>query len=386
MHIGIDGLPLSKPRTGVGHYTFELARSLALMSPVEEIELISPEPFLGLGSPEAPLPKNLKSVQVQVGPISRHWWTLGLPRYLRRNPANIFHGTNYDVPLQRNCPTVLTIHDLSSYLYAETQLSRAARRARYRLPIMARRATMIVTPSIAVREEVCNLLKVDPNKVVAVHHAPRPRFQPLKLEQTTETRKRLGVEDNFLLFVGTIEPRKNLVRLAQAFERVLETTAERPQLVIAGGEGWLTEDFFKHAGESRFSDRLRWTGYLTDEDLCALYSSCRLFIYPSLYEGFGFPPLEAMACGAPVITSRIASIMEVVGNSAHLVSPTNVDELAQSMIALLKNPNEIMRLSAAGLKRASEFSWKRTARLTYDVYLEAIKKHNVLRRGRSQTQ
>jgi glycosyltransferase involved in cell wall biosynthesis len=248
---------------------------------------------------------------------------------------------------------------------------------------MARRATMIVTPSSAVRQEVCELLKVSPDKVVAVHHAPRAEFKPLAREQTIETRNRLGIDDSFLLFVGTIEPRKNLVRLVQAYEQVLETTDARPQLVIAGGEGWLTDDLFKRVGQSRFADRVKWTGYLADEDLRALYSSCRLFIYPSLYEGFGFPPLEAMACGAPVITSRIPVITEVVGDAAHLVSPENINDLAQSIISLLESPEELGRLSAAGRKRAGEFSWDRTARQTHGVYLEAIQKHSVKRRRSS---
>jgi glycosyltransferase involved in cell wall biosynthesis len=234
---------------------------------------------------------------------------------------------------------------------------------------------MIVTPSDAVRHEVCGHLRINPDKVVVVPEAPRSCFRPLMPEQTVETRKRLQIEDDFLLFVGTIEPRKNLNRLVQAFERVLTTTNLSPQLVIAGTPGWLTDELFSYVAQSEAANRIRWTGYLTNEDLCALYSSCRLFIYPSLYEGFGLPPLEAMACGAPVITSRIPSIMEVVGDSARLVNPTSADELAQSIISLCNDSNEVKNLSAAGLRRAGDFSWERTARLTYNVYQTALARY-----------
>ncbi|HEY5028788.1 MAG TPA: glycosyltransferase family 1 protein [Candidatus Angelobacter sp.] len=180
------------------------------------------------------------------------------------------------------------------------------------------------------------------------------------------------MEDGFLLFVGTIEPRKNLLTLIRAFEEVLNTTSLRPQLVIAGMEGWLSEDLFAYVKGRDLGDRLRWTGYVSDEDLCALYSSCRVFIYPSIYEGFGLPPLEAMACGAPVITSRIPAIMETVGTAACLITPTDVDALSQRIIDLLKDTGERKKLSEAGQARAAEFSWERTARLTHDVYTEAL--------------
>ncbi|MDQ2921612.1 MAG: glycosyltransferase family 4 protein [Acidobacteriota bacterium] len=374
MRIGLDGIPLTKPKTGVGHYTFELARALALAAPSDDFQLVSPLPYtLPLSSlREQGAPANLQAIHAEVSGVSKHWWTVGLPSYLRQNPLALFHGSNYDVPLLGGCPTVLTIHDLASYLYPETLQTRSVRRARYRLPIMARRATMIVTPTRAVRLEVCERLNVKPEKVIAVHHAPRPCFRPLPANQTIETTTRLGIDDDFLLFVGTIEPRKNLLTLIRAFENVLKNTSLRPQLVIAGQEGWLTNELFDYVKTRDFGDRLRWTGYVSDEDLCALYSSCRAFIYPSIYEGFGLPPLEAMACGAPVISSRIPSITEVLGAAAHLVSPADVDALSQSIIELWENSDQRQRLSKAGQALAAEFSWERTARLTREVYRAAL--------------
>lgn len=373
MRIGLDGIPLTKLKTGVGHYTFELARALALATPSDDFQLVSPLPYALPGSVcGEDSPPNLHSVHAEVSAAGKHWWTIGLPSYIRRNPLDLFHGTNYDVPLLGGCPTVLTIHDLATHLHPETFQPRSVRRARYRLPIMARRATMIVTDTSAVRLEVCKRLNVKPEKVVAVHLAPRAGFRPLPRNQTLETTRRLGIDDDFLLFVGTIEPRKNLLTLIRAFEDVLNQTDLRPQLVIAGQEGWLTDELFDYVKGRDFGDRLRWTGYVSDEDLPALYSSCRAFVYPSIYEGFGLPPLEAMACGAPVISSRIPSITEVLGAAAHLVSPADTQALSQSIIELWGNSDERRRLSEAGLARAVEFSWERTARLTREVYQAAL--------------
>jgi glycosyltransferase involved in cell wall biosynthesis len=351
-----------------------LARALALAAPQDEFQLISPSssPAYIKNFNEPGVPSNLQVIQAEVNSISRHWWTIGLPSHIRRNPLALFHGTNYDVPLLGSCPTVLTIHDLVSYRHPETLLPRSVRRARYRLPIMARRATMIVTPTSVVRLEVCDRLRIKPEKVVVVHEAPRGCFQPLAPNQALETTKRLGIDDDFLLFVGTIEPRKNLITLIRSLEKVLKNTSLRPQLVIAGEEGWLTDELFGYVKVRDFGDRLRWTGYVSDEDLCALYSSCRTFIYPSIYEGFGLPPLEAMACGAPVISSSIPSIREVLGAAAVLVAPTDTDALTKSIIELWENSAERQRLSGAGQARAAEFSWERTARQTRDVYAMAL--------------
>ncbi len=367
MRIGLDGIPLTDLKTGIGAYTFELACALALGSPTDDFELISPFPYSTLIASDSK-PLNLRLIHSKSNVFTRRWWAIGLPAYLRRTDLSLFHGTNFEVPLWRNCPTVVTIHDLSRLLLPKVHEAWAARRARFSVPFMARLATAIITPSQSIRREVCERLGIVPDKVVAIPHGPRRCFRPLPLNQTTEIRQRLGIGDDFLLAVGTIEPRKNLLTLVRAFEEILHTTSLRPQLVIAGREGWLTDELFAHIKKAELGDRLRLTGYLSDEDLCALYSSCRAFIYPSIYEGFGLPPLEAMACGAPVITSSIPSLVEITGGAARLVSPTDVQALGRTIVGLLTDENEREKLSAAGQKRAAEFSWDRTARLTRDVY------------------
>lgn len=368
MYVGLDSIPLAGPKTGIGHYTFELARGLASVAPEDEFELVSPfrvEPTHNGGTK---LPDNLQIVHTLAGGLKRRWWTIGLPLYVRRTAFDLFHGTNYSVPLWNGCPTVLTIHDLTLYLYPETFQQRILNRARRRLPIMARTATRIITPSEQVRREVCEHLEVKPEKVVAIPEAARRTFYRMDAPQTIETRRRLGVEDEFILFVGTIEPRKNLMTLVRAVELITKESELRPQLVIAGGHGWQADEFYSHIKESGIGDRIHFTGYIEDDELRALYSSCRVCVYPSLYEGFGLPPLEAMACGAPVVTSRIPCIMETVGTAARVVAPTDVHALAQAIAEMLRDENVRRHFSDAGLKRAAAFTWEQTARATLDVY------------------
>lgn len=361
-------MPLAQPRTGVGTYTFELARALAAEAPADEFELISPLPYDETGPTD--VPANLQLTYSRPNLLRRRWWTLGLPSYLKRNPAALFHGTNYEVPLRAQCPTVVTIHDLSLLLHSSTHEARAVRRARLLLPLMARRASRIITPSEQVRDEVCDYLKMPRDKVFATPLAPRSGFTPMKAEEAAAVRKRLAIQDEFLLSVGTIEPRKNLAALLNAFAEVLRTSALSPQLVIAGKIGWKVDEVLAQARQSSMQDRVRFVGFISDEELRALYSSCRAFIYPSIYEGFGLPPLEAMACGAPVIASRVPSIKESV---ARIVSATDSRKLAEVMVELLTDEQARRSLSERGIKHAHEFSWQRTAALTREVYAEALR-------------
>ena len=373
MRIGIDGIPLATPKTGIGHYTFELARSLASLVPDDECELIAPVPLeLDAEDNGIKMPRNLRTVYLPVNALRRRWWTIGLPLYVRQKKLTLFHGTNYNLPLWQRCPTVVTIHDLSLLLHSDTHQEHLVRRARMRLPTMTRVATRIITDSESVKREICTHLGIAPEKITAVPLAPRRSFRPVSEAHAAAVRRRLGVEDEFILFVGTVEPRKNLLTLVRAFDELLRTTDLRPQLVIAGGKGWLTEELFAHVEQSTITERILFTGYVSDEDLCALYSSCRVAVYPSLYEGFGLPPLEAMACGAPVITSRIPVIMETVGTAARLIEPSDVRELTAALVELLANTDARAHLSKAGLQRAGEFTWERTAERTLEVYREAL--------------
>ena len=354
MNIALDGMPLASQLTGVGHYTFELARSLALVAPTDDFTLISPQDFKRTA-------------------LNRRWWSVGLPLYLSRSSFDLFHGTNYEIPFWSPRPSVVTIHDLSLFLHPEAHQQRLVRRARWRLPLMAKSAARIITPSNSVKSEICETLKINPDKVAVTPEAPRSTFKRREGAEIVELRKRLGIGEDFILFVGTVEPRKNLHRLVEAFDQLLRTTALSPQLVIAGGEGWLMDDFSSIIRQKKLEDRICLTGYLQDEELGALYSSCKAFVYPSLYEGFGLPPLEAMACGAPVITSRIPSITETVGTAARLVDPRDVNELARAIAEMLSDESVRRHFSEAGAEQVKKFTWEQTAIKTLEVYRHVLR-------------
>ncbi|HEX8501404.1 MAG TPA: glycosyltransferase family 1 protein [Pyrinomonadaceae bacterium] len=375
MLIGLDAIPLTIPRAGVGHYTFELARALALAAPGDEFELAYPSSYQSINLGEGGgLPPNLHEARVRVGALGRRWWSVGLPRYAARRRLRLFHGTNYDVPLWGGAARVLTVHDLSQFVHPETHERRGVRRARRRLPLMARAAEAVITPTEAVRREVCEHLGVPPPKVFAVHEAARDCFKPMGRAEAEAAVRGFGVEGEFLLAVGTVEPRKNLAALVRAFEEVVRERPGSPlHLVIAGGRGWLSEPLFELIERSPARARVTLAGYVSDAQLRALYSACRAFVYPSVYEGFGLPPLEAMGCGAAVVAGRGPAVEEVTAGAARLFDPRDHAALARTLLELLDHEPARRALSEAGLRRAAQFSWERTARATLAVYEEALK-------------
>jgi glycosyltransferase involved in cell wall biosynthesis len=376
MLIGLDAIPLTEPRAGVGHYAYELARALAHASPGDEFELVYPSSYPSVDFKETePLPPNLKEARVRVGPVGRRWWSAGLPRYAVRRGFGLFHGTNYEVPLWGGTTRVLTVHDLSLFTHPETHEQRRVWRARRRLPLMTRAAAAVVTPTEAVRRELCEWLRVSPSKVYAVHEAARECFKPLAGGEAAGVLRGLGIGGEFLLAVGTIEPRKNLSTLVRAFEDVIrERPSSNLRLVVAGGRGWLSRPLFESIEKSPVKQRVVLAGYVTDEQLRALYASCAAFVYPSLYEGFGLPPLEAMSCGAAVVAGDTPAVAEVTAGAARLFDPRDHAQLARILLELHDDEAARRALSEAGLCRAAHFSWHRTALATLDVYAEALKR------------
>jgi glycosyltransferase involved in cell wall biosynthesis len=372
MKIGIDGIPLAQVKTGVGHYTFEIAREVSLAHRSDQIQVVSHLPFEP--SAIASNSDNLSFIHERVNSATKHWWTIGLPLYIRRNSIDLFHGTNDDIPVWGGRPTVLTIHDLSLLLFPETHETNRVNRAKRRLPVMASRANRIIVPTESVRSEVVEHLNVGENKIAVIAEAPRRFFRPLSRFDAEPTLKRLKIEEQFLLYVGAIEPRKNLITLVRALEEIYLATELRPQLIIAGPKGWLSDALFNYVEQSPVKERLLLTGYLGDDDLRALYSACAVMSFPALYEGAGLPPLEAMACGAPVVTSDARAVVEMVGDGARVVAAKDARALAANLIELLTHESARSELSERGLRRVKEMSWQRAAEKTYDVYLDAI--HN----------
>ncbi|MEP7341825.1 MAG: glycosyltransferase family 1 protein, partial [Acidobacteriota bacterium] len=346
-----------------------LARSLAHIHTDHQYVLLSPFDFAfhsGNGTPP-----NLSKQFFPVRSVFRKWWLAGLPAMLRISPLDIFHGTNYCIPVFSPCPTVVTIHDLSLFTQPQTHEDDNVKRGKRRMPLMARRATAIIAPSEFTKREIIEHLGIREDKIRVIFEAAREGMQPLPPDECRATLAKYDLQQPYLLHVGTIEPRKNLLALIRAYDELLNQTEQRPQLVLCGGRGWLFDEVFKLVEELKLQDQVRFTGYVADEDLPALYSAAEVFVYPSLYEGFGLPPLEAMACGTPTVTSDVSSLPEVINKAGLLHDPNSWQDLVRQIIKMF-DPQTREHFRQAGLKQAACFSWDRAARETQGLYDEVF--------------
>jgi glycosyltransferase involved in cell wall biosynthesis len=239
--------------------------------------------------------------------------------------------------------------------------------------VAARRADAIITVSAAAKDDIVRLYDIDGRRVHVVHEAAAPAFRvihdPFELQRV---RDRYGLAERFILYVGTIEPRKNLPTLIEAFARRRVGGDLPHQLVCAGPYGWLSDDIESQIDRLRVRDAVRFTGYVPFEDLPAIYNLAEMFVFPSVYEGFGLPVIEAMACGTPVVTGDVAALNEVAGDAAVRVDLLGADVLGEAMVALARSRDRREELSKRGLVRAQTFSWQRAAADTLNVYRHAV--------------
>jgi glycosyltransferase involved in cell wall biosynthesis len=352
--IALDATPLTLSTGGVGRYTLELAQALASEYPEDQYWLLSDQPFR---SPQGH--PNLHAGNGPRNPAERKWWLWGLDQEMRRHGVDLFHGTDYSIPYVPLRPSVMTLHDLSPWLDPAWQPDAA--RVRRRTPRLLRMglATMVITPTEAVRHAAIERFSLAPDRVVAVPLAAADYFRPIRpMPPADDTRR-----NPYFLFVGTREPRKNIARLIDAWREVHRTVDV--DLVLAGRA---------RAGFPALSDEpgLRVLGEGPDSELPGLYSGALACVYPSLYEGFGLPVLEAMQCGALVITSRDPAIVEVTGSgkdvAALQVDAEDSAALAEAMRAVGTNSDSFDEVRKRALARAAQFSWQKTARLTHEVY------------------
>lgn len=275
----------------------------------------------------------------------------------------------YVRPPRCDVPCATTIHDISFEHFPRLFTKRAVVRMRATIPWSARHSRVVITGSEYSRRDLIERYRLAPDRVVVTPYAADPRFRPQPPERVRLVRERLGLARDYVLYIGNLQPRKNLPRLLEAYVRL---GADRPQLVIVGQRAWLHEQVFESVRRHRLDGHVRLTGYLDVDDLPPLYAGALAFVYPSLFEGFGLPVLEAMACGAPTLSSASSSIPEVAGDAALLVDPTRVDAIEEGLRRLLGDAGLRRRLSAAGLDQARLFSWQRCAEETTGAYRLAL--------------
>jgi glycosyltransferase involved in cell wall biosynthesis len=298
---------------------------------------------------------------------------LTLSRELRRHPVDVLH-VQYTAPPFSPCPVVTTIHDLAFEHLPETFNRRSWMQLRLTVRRTARRAAQIITVSEYSRQDISKTYGVAPHRIVVTPEAAPAHFSPVtNATELKKVRETYGIERDYILSLCSIQPRKNLVRLIEAYSLLRQMLPEvkLPQLVLAGKRGWLETETINAARQNAGDRDILLTGYVADNDLPALYSGAACFAYPSYFEGFGLPILEAMKCGAPVIAGNLTSIPELVADAGVLFDPFDTNALAAALKRVLDDPEYRATLRTRGLARAGEFNWETTARLTLKAYEKA---------------
>ena len=376
MRVAINAWCLMSPHTGVASY----ARNLILA--LRELEGINLELFYGFSWSQtirdAPVPgiDSARSIVKKLLPnpyaVNRAVQQIAFTRGVGRLKPDLYHDPSF-LPLHFTGPIVVTVHDLSPIRYPQTHPDSRVRAIEKYLPTAVRRAEQIIVDSEFIKNEVVSHFRIDAEKVHAVHLGVTNAYAPRSAGDVTPVLARYGLTyKGYLFAVGTLEPRKNLLQALDAHAALPERARKEAPLVFAGMKGWLAEDLQSRIRAAEERGEVRWLGYVPPEALPALYAGARVFVYPSLYEGFGLPVLEAMASGVPVITSNQASLPEVAGDAALMIDPRDRDGLRDAMLRLLEDDAEVRRLAALGFAQAARFTWRACAEKTLAVYRQAM--------------
>ncbi|MFZ3171881.1 MAG: glycosyltransferase family 1 protein [Carboxydocellales bacterium] len=369
MKIGIDARPLRHPYTGIGKYLEQILRVLAIYDKENEYFLYSHQDF------ELSFPITERwHIRIGWGGVGTIWLHTQLPFMIARDKLDVFWGPQYAIPFwPRRLPRVITVHDLVFHHYPETLPTLIWLHNKYVLHRYLAAVDKVIADSHSTKNDLLKVYKTNEEKLQVIHLAA----ECAESTDTTpsageELLKKLQITSGYILCVGTVEPRKNLMRLLEAYANVKKGQGVNAPFVIAGSYGWKYQGILQRVDELGLSEQVIFTGRLTETELDVLYRNALIFVYPSLYEGFGLPPLEAMLRGIPVITSNTSSLPEVVGDAGIIVDPYNVQEIASAILNLYTNEDLRKDYSLKGTARAREFSWEKTAQATLDVLKDAF--------------
>lgn len=369
MRIGIDARSVLKQRTGVGNYTFNLIQHLSRLDQENQYVLFySHHLDVRSAIPRFENPNfQSKFFRFPNKLLNLLWGTLKLPKIdWLVGRVDLYHSPNYNLNILGHGRSLMTIHDLNFLAYREFTLASGRWHYAFKIKSYAEKVDAIIADSESTKNEIIKYLKIPDEKIHVIHLACSEKFRPLPKGETETVREKYKIREDFILNVGTLEPRKNLGRLIEAYDR---SRAKKDfLLVLAGGKGWKYKHIFRLVKQLKLEDRVVFCGYVPDSDLPELYNSASLFVYPSIYEGFGLPPLEAMACGIPVIVSHTTSLPEVVGDAGVYVNPFDIEQISFSIDGVLSDGKLLQTLRKQGLKRARLFSWEKTARETLRLY------------------
>jgi glycosyltransferase involved in cell wall biosynthesis len=371
MLIGIDYTAALKQSGGIGRYTRGLVTTLAELEQQYSYQL--------LATPDAPAEglqqfQAYKNFSHKLYPLPERWMTIGWHRlYLPipvewfAGPVDLFHSPNFILPPVRRAKTLLTVHDLSFIRHPQGALPKLRNWLNKVVPRSLNRADHILADSESTKHDLFDIFEILPERVTVVGAGVEERFQPITDQIILKAvRERYCLPEKFVLGLGTLEPRKNFTGLIQAFSQSL--VRETHHLIIAGGKGWLYDDIFMAAANSPVSDRIHLIGFVADEDLPALYTLADIFAYPSHYEGFGIPIIEAMACGTPVVCANNSSLPEVAGQAAIQVIATDTGALSEALHHLATDALARNQAIDGGFLQAKKFTWSVATKRLLSVY------------------
>lgn len=376
MRVAFNASPLLSPLTGIGQYTLNLARELQARDDVEldlfysytwSRELRS-APSASIGALKRSVKRWLPYPYELSRAVQQYFFTHGT----QHNRAALYHEPSF-LPFRFAGPTVITVHDLSWIRFPDTHPPQRVKIMNKLLPRAIASASHILVVSDFVRQEVIDHYRLDPSRVTTTPLAPRPVFFPRNATERRDVLARHRLTDqSYFLYVGTLEPRKNVEVSLRAHALLPEAMRRRVPLVLVGMRGWLTSRLETEIEPAIQQGECIPFGFVPDSDLASLYSGASAVLYPSIYEGFGMPPLEAMACGTPVIMSNASSLPEVAGSAAILHDPHDVKSACEAMRRLIEDDAERQLRAAASLAQAKRFSWRRCADQTVAVYRQVL--------------
>jgi glycosyltransferase involved in cell wall biosynthesis len=372
MRIGIDATALPSQPVGAGNYIIQFIKALAQIDIDFELVVFIHQSKRALFD----LPVDAKiqwRLVADKSPMQRLIWEqIILPGQVRSARIDLLHSLHYTQPVRLGCSSVVTIHDMTFFLFPHLHTRSKRLFFPFAIRTSIRRADALVTISESTRQDTIRLLGVTPQKIFTTQLGVNDEFHVIEdKELLTEVRQKYGLPKEYILYVGLVEPRKNIPSLIRAYKSLIGQGTKH-SLVIVGRFGWMYQEVIEQTEKLGLKDRVQFTGYIPQDDLPIVYNLASLFVYPTRYEGFGFPALEAMACGTPVITTDISSLPEIVGDAGMLVPPDDEQALTTAIAKVLTDSTLYDQLKTKGLLRAKYFTWERTARETLKVYQHVL--------------
>lgn len=389
MRVAFNATPLLSPLTGIGQYTYQVAKGLSNSAEVDPYFF-----YAGVWSPDVressdstghtpSMQQSLRSTIKKIIPdtaryhLSRAWRQRSFAKGCEAQQAQLYHEPNF-LTYRYDVPTVITVHDLSWIRYPHTHTAAHVAEMNHYFPSSLARADLIVTVSEFVKQEVKEVFGISADRIISIGEGAEELFHPRTPVQTQTVLHQHGLTyGKYILAVGTLEPRKNLGVALQAYRRLPATMRQQYPLILIGMKGWLSNELDKNLKDMApliAAGEIRLLGYQPREDLATVMAGALCLVYPSIYEGFGLPPLEAMASGVPVISSNVSSLPEVVGDSGVLIDPHDVDSLTSAMTQMIEDPVFRNQLAQKALERSRLFSWGRCVEQTIAAYRQVLSK------------